>query len=93
MKLNWNFRRGGGVIGQIPSMGGGMDIFLEPHLVHSVSVCKQKKAAVVCINFCMLRNIKKGERGKKTVNDQGSQRSLAFKSVSQSVVFSLSPTD
>ena len=32
MKLNWNFRRGGGVIGQIPSMGGGgggggMDIF------------------------------------------------------------------
>ena len=28
MKLNWNFRRGGGVIGQIPSVGGGgMDIF------------------------------------------------------------------
>ena len=26
MKLNWNFRRGGGVIGQIPSVGG-MDIF------------------------------------------------------------------
>ena len=23
MKLNWNFRRGGGVIGQIPSVGGG----------------------------------------------------------------------
>ena len=22
MKLNWNFRRGGGVIGQIPSVGG-----------------------------------------------------------------------
>ena len=26
LKLNWNFRRGGGVIGQIPSVGG-MDIF------------------------------------------------------------------
>ena len=30
-KLNWNFQRGGGVIGQIPSVGGGgggnMDIF------------------------------------------------------------------
>ena len=23
MKLNWNFWRGGGVIGQIPSVGGG----------------------------------------------------------------------
>ena len=32
-------------------------------LVHSVSVCKQKKAAVVHINYCMLRNIEKGERG------------------------------
>ena len=27
MKLNWNFQRGGGVIGQIPSVGGDMDIF------------------------------------------------------------------
>ena len=35
MKLNWNFRRGGGVIGQIPSVGGGggggYGYFLEPH--------------------------------------------------------------
>ena len=23
MKLNWSFWRGGGIIGQIPSMGGG----------------------------------------------------------------------
>ena len=31
MKLNWNFRRGGGVIRQIPSMGG-YGYFLEPHI-------------------------------------------------------------
>ena len=30
IKLNWNFRRGGGVIGQIPSVGG-YGYFLEPH--------------------------------------------------------------
>ena len=28
MKLNWNFRRGGGVIGQTPSMGGGRGIWI-----------------------------------------------------------------
>ena len=33
MKLNWNFRRGGAVIGQIPSVGGvGDGYFLEPHI-------------------------------------------------------------
>lgn len=36
MKLNWNFRRGGGrVIRQIPSVGGGgMDFFLEPRITY-----------------------------------------------------------
>ena len=37
MKLNWNFRRGGGVIGQIPSVGG-YGYFLEPHIPRVVVV-------------------------------------------------------
>ena len=43
MKLNWNFRRGGGVIGQIPSVGGGggggMDIFWN-HTIAKMHIFK-----------------------------------------------------
>ena len=34
MELNWNFRRGGGVMGQIPSVGG-MDIFWNHTISHN----------------------------------------------------------
>ena len=34
MKLNWNFQRGGWVMGQIPSVGWGDGYFLEQYIDH-----------------------------------------------------------
>ena len=35
MQLNWNFRRGGGVIGQIPSVGEGGGLWIFSGNTHS----------------------------------------------------------
>ena len=45
MKLNWNFLRGGGVTGQIPSVGG-YGYFLEPHIgcrMQQTVICESYK--------------------------------------------------
>ena len=67
MKLNWNFRRVGGVIGQIPSVaggggggGGGDEYFLEPHnLKHkfhfwNITILTQNISS--SINYCCINN-------------------------------------